>query len=34
MKKDVITNFTEFTGKHMSRSVFLIKLKASDMEIY
>ena len=33
-KKGVLKNFTKFTGKHLYQSLFLIKLQASDLQLY
>ena len=33
-KKGVFRNFAKFTGKDLCQSVFLIKLQASDLQLY
>ena len=33
IKKGVLRNFAKFTGKHQCQSLFLIKLKASDLQL-
>ena len=33
-KKGVLRNFAKFTGKHLCRSLFLIKLQASGLQLY
>ena len=34
MKKDVLRNFAKFTGKHLCRSLFLIKLQARPVTLF
>ena len=33
-KKGVLRNFTKFTGKQLCRDLLLIKLQASDQQLY